>query len=246
MDTQKRLIEIWSKDYICELPSLVKERGYMYSENFAEKDILITGFNASFRDCDCLDCHSFNFQSIMAEPKWDTYWSPLKKIIFDNNLDLREISAYLDIFYYREKDQAFLKGQLLKNQYGIRFLVDQINLTQHTIEEIIKPKVIIVKNKESAAYWGKKSGEGVIWMGYKLEFIQIMECGELYRICGLINSSDRIAPEISQTNLEDSLILFSHHINQYTAISKRPTVDQVKSILDFYYARIKLNAEEKK
>jgi len=242
MDTQKRLNEIWSQDYISELPSLIKDRGYTYSENFVEKDVLITGINASFRDDDCLNCHSFNFQSILREQKGDNYWGTLKKLIFDDGVDLRERSAYLDIFYFREKEQAFLKEQLLKSQSGIRFLVDQINLTQHTIEDIIKPKVIIVKNKESAAYWGKLANERIIWMGYELEFVQKMECGELYRITGLINSSERIAPEISHTNLEDTLILFTHHINQYTAREKRPTAVQIKTLLDFYYADKKLKA----
>ena len=49
MDTGKRLAEIWNESYISSLPSLVKDRGYMYADN-VQRDVLITGFNPSFRD----------------------------------------------------------------------------------------------------------------------------------------------------------------------------------------------------
>ena len=241
MNTQERLQEIWSQDYINELPTLIKDRGFTFSKNYQPKDILITGFNASFRETDNIDCHHFDFQTILNEP-WDNYWGPLKKMIYDSesNIDLRDKSAYLDIFYFREKEQSFLKNEVLKIQAGVRFLVDQINLTQHTIEDIIKPKVIIVKNKESAAYWGKLATEGIIWMGYQLEFIQNMVCGELYRITGLIDSPERIAPEFANTSLENSLVLFTQHINQYTANEKRPTAEIIKTLLDYQYAAEKI------
>ena len=53
--------------------------------------------------------------------------------------------------------QTFLKNKLLRKPEGIRFIVDQLNLTMHTIEEVIQPKVIVVKNKESSAYFGKEA-----------------------------------------------------------------------------------------
>jgi len=235
MNTQERLQEIWSQDYINELPTLIKDRSFTFSTNYNPKDILITGFNASFRNGEDINIHSFDFQTILNGP-WDNYWGPLKKMIYDtdSNIDLRYNSAYLDIFYFREKEQTFLKDQILKSQAGIRFVIDQINLTQHTIEDIIKPKIIVVKNKESVAYWGKLANEGIIWMGYELEHIQNMVCGELYKITGLINSTERIAPEFTNTNLENSLVLFTQHINQYTANEKRPTAVTIKTLLDYY------------
>jgi len=237
MNTQERLQEIWSQDYINKLPALIKDRSYIFAENYQSKDILITGFNASFRDGEDVNCHNFDFQRILNEP-WDNYWGPLKKMIYDSdaNIDLRDISAYLDIFYFREKEQTFLTDQILKSQAGVSFVVDQINLTQHTIEDIIRPKVIVVKNKESAAYWGKLSNEGIIWMGYQLEHIQNMVCGELYKITGLIDSIERIAPEFTNTNIENSLVLFTQHINKYTANEKRPTALTIKTLLDYYSA----------
>ena len=122
----------------------------------------------------------------------------------------------------------------MKSSAGIPFIVDQINLTQHIIEDVIKPKVIIVKNKESAAYWGKLENDGIIWMGYKFEYMKTLVCGELFKITGLIESSERIAPEIKISNIENTLVLFTQHINQYTAKEKRPTPEILKTLLDFY------------
>ena len=69
-------------------------------------------------------------------------------------------------------------------------------------------------------------------MGYKFEFVQNMVCGELYKIVGLLDSPERIAPEIAKTNLEGSYVLFTQHINQYTAVEKRPTASILKAICD--------------
>lgn len=71
-------------------------------------------------------------------------------------------------------------------------------------------------------------------MGYDLQFIKQTNTGDLYRITGLLNSSQRIAPEIKETNIKDSLILFSQHINQFTPSEKRPTEQTVRALLDFY------------
>ena len=52
MEIQKRLLEIWNRDYINELPEIIKQRGFNYSINQEPKDILITGINPSFRKGD--------------------------------------------------------------------------------------------------------------------------------------------------------------------------------------------------
>src|SRR5690606_15114769 len=235
MNIEKRLTEIWNDEYIETLPKFIKERGFCYSINDSQKDILITGINPSFRDNEEEKSCSFGFdiQLEFQNTKHDNYWSSLKKMLYDNevNIDLRTNTAYLDIFYFREKDQNILRREILPNQKGIQFVADQINLTQHIVEEIIKPRVIIVKNKESSAYWGKLVDKGIIWMGYDLEFIENTITGELFRIKGLINSQERIAPEIKSSNIENTLVLFTQHINQYTKREKRPTAKFIKELL---------------
>lgn len=53
-------------------------------------------------------------------------------------------------------------------------------------------------------------------MGYDLEFIEETNFGGLYSIKGLVDIPGRIAPEIKESNLVSSIILFTNHINQYT------------------------------
>lgn len=234
MNTEKRLAEIWNEDYINLLPSLVKDRGYMFADN-VQKDILITGFNPSYREGEPTGVIHGQISKIWYEDKYDNYWGPIKKILNEEEIDLRDKADYLDIFYFREKEQRFLNDKILSSPSGLKFVIDQLNLTMHIIEDVVKPKLLIIKNKESWAYFGKLYDEkGWVWMGYQFEHIQNMACGELCRIIGLLNSKERIAPEFQQTNLKGSFVLFTKHINQYTSINERPTPKIVKSILDWY------------
>ncbi|MEZ4918463.1 MAG: hypothetical protein R2792_05095 [Saprospiraceae bacterium] len=234
MNIFEQLNKIWSKDYINDMPGFVKERGFVCSKNDSKMDLLITGINPSFREGENPESFCFDFHETMKETKYDNYWGPLRKILVDaeNEIDLRSRTAYLDIFYFREKMQGQIRNGILKRPKGIEFLMDQLIVTQKLIEEIIKPKVIIVKNKESAAYWGKLSDKGIIWMGYKIVHEETLNCGELYKIAGLIDSPDRIARDIKITNLKNSFILFSVHINQYTKREKRPTAVIVNDLLN--------------
>ena len=231
MNIKQRLDEIWSQDYIKSLPFQVK-RGYCFAENSEKKPFLVSGLNPSFRDGqDHMGNTSFKVD--FYDNTHDNYFSPVKKMMYEDeyNIDIRGEAAYADLFYFREQNQEFLQKQILPNPNGVRFTVDQLNLTQHIIEEVIQPRLIIVKNKESWAYFGKLFEEkGWVWMGYKFEFIQNMNCGELFRITGLLNSNERIAPEIKETNLKGSFVLFSQHINQYTPIEKRPFARELFSI----------------
>lgn len=230
---EEELEQIWSKNYLNYLPESIRERGFNYSVNFEAKDILITGINPSFRvGADNGNC-SFDFRNIAKDEKHDVYWSSLKKIVHDKQLNINFLSrtAYLDIFYFRETDQSFLRNQILKNAEGINFIIDQIKLTQKVIETIIKPKLIIVKNEESAAYWGKYADKGLYWMGYELELLQTLESGELYKIIGLLDSDERVLPEIKKSNLENSLIFFTQHF-QYAPKTKKPNAALVNDFLN--------------
>ena len=237
MNIKQRLDEIWSQDYIKSLPVQVM-RGYCFAENNVHKRYLITGFNPSFRD---MQDHIGNTSYALDfyDTTHDNYFSPVKKMLYEDevNLDLRGEAAYTDLFYFREQNQEFLQKQIIPSPNGIRFMVDQLNLTQHIIEDIIQPNLIVVKNKESWAYFGKMFEEkGWVWMGYKFEFVQNMNCGELFRITGLLDSNERIAPEIRETNLKGSFVLFSKHINQYTPVAERPVARQLCSIGLWSYA----------
>jgi hypothetical protein len=232
MKIESELKKIWTDNNSDILPEFVNKRGFVFAENESQKDILITGINPSFREGDLEGSLGFDFQKILYEEKYDNYWSPIKKMLLNENIDLRKKSAYLDILYFREKNQSTLKKEILKTNVGIEFIARQINLSQRIIERIIKPKVIIIKNKESQAYWGRYSNKGIYWMGYEFEFIENLYCGELYKIKKIFITNERVTNEIKETNLIDTIVLFSHHINQYTSKEKRLRAETVKELLE--------------
>lgn len=258
-DIEKRISEIWNSQYMEDIPVWVKQRKYMYADPI-KADVLITGINPSFRKGDeeqLTKWHgpakcNFNPKKWKEDKlkqgkkgiSWDTYWGPMYKMLCNDNIHLLDRFDYLDIFHFREQDQSKLSKEILKkgkedNEGGIKFIADELNLTQHIIEDIIQPRLILVKNKESWAYWGKLKDDGLIWMGYEFEKIKDFASGELelYIITGLLNSDKRIAQEFNSenTHLKGCYVLFAKHINQYVSKEKRPTAELLNNILNNIY-----------
>jgi hypothetical protein len=50
-----------------------------------------------------------------------------------------------------------------------------------------------------------------------------------------LQKNDRIAPEIEETCLKDSFVLFSRHINQFTKREERPNSELLYNILNKNY-----------
>lgn len=229
------LNSIWND---CNLKSEIKERGYVFADP-QKKDLLITGINPSWRNESKGNGHGFATENLKPEVWkqrsgrfWDAYWGPIRKMLVDEEkgIDLLDRVDYLDIFHFKEQNQKFLTQVILKHQSdGIDFVRKELNLTQHIIEENIQPKLILVKNKESWAYWGYYPE--YVWMGYRFEHVEDYPCGELCKIMGLRDSDKRIAPEITKSALEGTYVLFSSHINQYTKREHRPTAELLNSIL---------------
>jgi hypothetical protein len=152
-EIDNRIKEIWNKDY--SLPKWVKDRGYVYADPI-KADVLITGINPSFResteDIKNANTHGPAKYNLDIEVwkkrnnrKWDNYWGPLRKMLVDESVNLTDKFDYLDLFHFREKDQNKLHEEILKHVDGKKFIIDELNLTQHIIEENIKPKLIVVK-----------------------------------------------------------------------------------------------------
>ncbi len=187
----------------------------MFCENSTQKDVLIVGINPSFREEDKKDVWHYPF--LDAIKKEDPHWSRMREII--GHIGINKVT-YLDLFYFRKKDQKESLDSILKSEAGISFLAKQLELTMRCIETVIHPKVIVVKNKGAWGFFGKyKKGDKKVWMGYDLKKVEIEDekyqgYGELYRITGLTNSKERIAKDIEQTNLNGSYILFSKYPNR--------------------------------
>ena len=226
MNPIQRLNEIWSAPYMQTLPAQVKERGYGVNKEITAKDILIIGMNPAYHENEQgSQLWDYNFA---LQNNTDSYFSLIRKMLKNETIDLCPQATISDLFYFRETDQNFLQKHLLN---CIPFVVDQVNLTMHIIEDIVRPKLIIVKNKEAAAYYGKLYQEkGLVWMGYQFQHIIDTPCGELCRIVGLIDSNQRIAPEFKQTNVRGTYVLFTKHL-QYMKSEDRPTPQFLSDIL---------------
>lgn len=242
-EIEKRLCEIWGKEYINSLPLWVQDLRFKYADNRPDIhddqksptcEILITGINPSYREeIENGNLHPvYNFPELMKKDKLDVYWGPLKRMICSDKIDLRSVSAYLDIFFFRHKEQRMLDKEFLPIPTGTAFLVDQLKLTQEIVESLC-PRVIVVKNKRSAAFWGKNADKGEIWMGYDLQFCETSQYGDICRIAGLIDSPERIHSDIRKTNLTGTIVLISHHITRYTPCDKRVTPEFINSLLNY-------------
>jgi len=102
MNIQEKLLEIWEQDYMDSMSEL-KERGFDYSQNTEQKDILITGINPSFNPEESIN-KQYQFREFSNKTvKNSRYWQPIIKMIYADSIDLRADTAYLDLFYFRKK-----------------------------------------------------------------------------------------------------------------------------------------------
>lgn len=124
-------------------------------------------------------------------------WQLFLKIF--NTQDLRNKVAYLDLFPIRCTSQREFE---IKFKDEIELKVALLKVTQQEIERL-RPKVILILNKHSDAYWGALSK--FVWMGYRL-----MPCIETDRIHlkTIIGMREgRIMPKL-QTNLIGTKVIW--------------------------------------
>jgi hypothetical protein len=197
---EETLKEIWGQGYMNTLPAWVKERGYCYAKNTVQKDLLITGINPSYTGD---ATYEFDFQHVNTR---QPHWRNIRKMVCAEGVDLRPCAAYLDIFYFRNTKQQDIKKALIPCAGWPEFAVAQLRLTQRTIEEVIKPKLIVVANKESYAYWGKL--DKYVWMGYDFKLLEETPYGDLCKIEGLQPNNISSLPA---TQLKGTKVLFGKH-----------------------------------
>lgn len=228
---KKELEELWAKYTDVEGVKSILDRGRVWFENDPSRKILVTGINPSFRKKDEAKSPEYEplyYQNLISQGG-DRYYIEIRRIIGEK---YRENTGYLDLFAVRETAQKRL-STFLKNPLGLEFLAEHLAITQREIERL-KPKLIIVKNKGSWMYWGKCADTKddklhSVWMGYKFEKIKSVNCGDICTITGLIDSDQRVAPEIKTTNLEGTIVLFTNHF-QYCPKDKKPTPELIDKL----------------
>ena len=257
IDLKAEVEKIWREPNLEPIPEYLRKHGYCYCNDVLRDGakILMFGFNPSFRSGDREGNGSFSFvktmsdcrnRSVYPSMKWDTYWSRVSEMLANSSVNLHNTSVnlhnktvYWDLFSYREKYQKSLRNKILKPQKNepCQFVIEHIQLAQR-IAESVKPKLIIIKNKEAWAYFGKYfsndyCGEGATgwrWMNYMYSPVKKVLPGDAeVRIIEGIHSGN--VSGLTSTNLVGTKVLFMKHLNQYTKIEDRPTPEMIADLL---------------
>lgn len=222
---KESLLEIWNKHQrqmsAVELNAILG-RGICFSKIEKAHRILVTGMSPSFRQGDPAQENfvcEYEYQGIV-EGGEDRYFLAFDKLFPEAYK--REV-AYMDLLNFRETDQNTV-WKFCKDPKGFELVAGNLRLSQLFIEQVVRPRLIMVKNRGSWCFWGKeaKTDEN-IWMGYRFEHLESLPCGDLCRITGLIDHPGRVSHDcLLETNLKGTLVLFTSHF-QYCATEKLPT-----------------------
>lgn len=185
----------------------IMNRGFAACKINRQSDILIVGFNPSYPPNSPKGNHFYPFPDSM-----NGFWGRVNGMLVSDNVNLKPRAAYLDMFAFRETDQNTGLNQIVCNSESFDYVVDQVSLIQDCIENIIKPRFIIIKNKAAWAFWGKEIQ--YTWMGYDFKHIEDTPYGELCVIEGFRNDNDRINKHLTSTALLGTYVLFTTHTAQ--------------------------------
>lgn len=174
-------------------------RGFAACYIEKQKDILLLGFNPQVGITESDSVYSFPFRI-------QGYWGDINKMINAPGLNLKRNTQYLDLFAFRESNQEVAIKEVIQNPALFPYVVEQVSLTQEFIETIVIPRVIVIKDKASWAFFGKLSQ--FTWMGYSFEHFKDTPCGEVCIITGFTPKKDRINKQIEHTSLEGTRVLF--------------------------------------
>ena len=193
----------------------ILDRGICCAENNPVNEILFTGINPYYDEARKGDDISFKLINADGKLRW--------RIIKDLLGDLLPKTAYLDLFPLKETISESL-GRLMP----MELKVDLLKITQEEIERI-NPKLIIVGNRTSRAYWGAM--QKYPWMGYKFEQIEspLKKNVPVYRIAGLREDEDKISLE---TDLQGTVVIFSS-LSPYYPKEKTLSNEDVECLYEF-------------
>ena len=193
---EKRYATMWEK--YSSINSIMG-RGFSACDIEKQKDFLVLGFNPQ---AGISESNSVYFVPI----SFSGYWGVINKMISSRDLDLRQNAQYLDLFAFRESNQEAAIRDVIQNPALFPYVVEQVCLSQELIETIVMPKVIVIKDKTSWAFFGKLPQ--FTWMGYTFDHFMDSPYGEVCTITGFTNKKDRINKCIVQTALEGTRVLF--------------------------------------
>lgn len=180
-------------------------RGFCICDVNEQKDVLVVGMNPSFPPSSTPGNLVYKLPN---ESKG--YWGDVNRMLKSTRTSLHPVAAYLDVFSFRESSQAIAEKEIICNQRVFPYVLEQIESVQKIIEKVIRPKVIIIKNKGAWAFFGKYPE--FTWMGYEFEQIDKFNSFDVCRIKGFSNRKDRInQSSLTDTNLKGTIVVFANH-----------------------------------
>lgn len=190
---------LWNK--YCHLSPLM-QNGYRVCDMSGRKDILLVGLYYRTR---VLKSSNYIYPLHQYE-----FLESLTYSLNDENMYLQSRTAYMDLFPIQSTSAPceILEG-IIQNPKMFDYVIEQMSLNQTIIEDVVRPKLIIIKDEPSWAFFGKLPE--FVWMGYEFQLIEKTAYGELCRIIGF-RSDDRIQPDRKQTNLIGTKVLFHQGI----------------------------------
>lgn len=182
--------------------SPVMQNGYRVCQMSGKKDILIVGLYYRTR---VLKSSNYIYPLHQYE-----FLESLTYSLNDENMYLQSRTAYMDLFPIQSTSASYeILKEIIQNPKMFDYVVEQISLNQTIIEDVVRPKLIIIQDEHSWAFFGKLPE--FVWMGYEFQLIEKTAYGELCRIVGF-RSDDRIQPDRKQTNLIGTKVLFHQGI----------------------------------
>ena len=211
MRLSEKITALWNANEAVMTAELCN-RKYCYSENIEQKDILFLGLNPSFGENAVLEAVKYNVKSRLgANIKEDTYFkrvfTSLEHRLF--GIDLIDDFAYTDLFYYRTNDKDKVVEHLIDDVNGLLFLEDQLAVTQQLIEEVIKPKIIVLSHWRAAIFMGVLGKKGdFTWLGYDLELVEYTGSEHpVYQIKGIVDDIALPMEFAHNTNLVGTYVI---------------------------------------
>lgn len=185
-------------------------------------DILICGINPSYNE---KSPNHFSFHELVSK----RYFSPLHKIT-ETCTDRSKID-YIDLFCFRRTNQNDI-WKFTSDSVGVQFITEHLIITQNIIEQM-KPKLILVFNKDAANFFGVRANPDFtdeksrnIWMGYRFK------CDESDSSCiieGL--HKDRINKDFKETNLVGTRVFFSSYMRYLNTEKRNNIKDTVSNLI---------------
>ena len=177
--------------------SPLMQNGYRTCQLTGHKDILIVGLYYPY-----MQIKQGNTIYPIGQYEWK---QTLDFILKETQIDLTNRASYLDLFPIQSEPFKIM-DDIIRNPKMFDYVIEQISLDQTIIEDIVRPKLIIVTDNDAAAFFGKLPE--YIWMGYKFQLIEKTPRGELYRIVGF-RPEERIQPNRALTNLIGTKVYFT-------------------------------------